>query len=95
MREAEVESAEERETTTMDETETQRDDPQALQRCKRDEIQIADTMVETEEKAFEGGYETEVNIKSGKEDKMDEDEDTLLGSTMLFGFVSGHFFSCP
>ena len=52
-----------------------------FERDERGEIESDETMVETEKKDFEEGYETEYEYeekkKSGKKDKMDEDEDTL------------------
>ncbi|KAG2307917.1 hypothetical protein Bca52824_027665 [Brassica carinata] len=50
-------------------------------RDERNDIEIADPMVETENRDTEAGYETE--YESGKQSKMDEDEDT---STTCFGF---------
>ncbi|KAG2306552.1 hypothetical protein Bca52824_026300 [Brassica carinata] len=68
---------------TTDETETRRDDPRRVPemfesmknvegaavvvRDERGEIESADTMVETEKKDLEGGYETEYeeDMKSG------------------------------
>ncbi|KAF3546758.1 hypothetical protein DY000_02009168 [Brassica cretica] len=81
---------------TMDETQTQSHDLRSIEepfdsvknvegsvvvRDERGEIESAETMVETEKKDFEEGYEIEYEYeekkKSGKKDKMDEDEDTL------------------
>ncbi|KAF3508405.1 hypothetical protein F2Q69_00001727 [Brassica cretica] len=81
---------------TMDETHTQSHDLRNIEepfdnvknvegsvvvRDERGEIESAETMVETEKKDFEEGYETEYEYeekkKSGKKDKMDEDEDTF------------------
>ncbi|XP_018509279.1 uncharacterized protein LOC103835555 isoform X1 [Brassica rapa] len=81
---------------TMDETQTQSHYLRSIEepfdsvknvegsvvvRDERGEIESDETMVETEKKDFEEGYETEYEYeekkKSGKKDKMDEDEDTL------------------